>query len=1041
MGKSHGARSASIPSTNPQTDAPGGVADAPHADGDDEPPCSGYSHGQQHVYQHHEQHDEKLAEHRARSGTLNSVATPTTVLPSSPDSSSSSLNDRLQGTAPIGDASALKHAALEATKPTAVAQVPRSGHQGHHAPSGGPAAGAGSVGVHQPHTLEPETVLEKLNSSQTDGLNETEAATRLADHGSNQLKENKGISLGTILLRQVANALTLVLVAAMALSFGVRDWVEGGVVTAVILTNVILGFWQEYAAERTMASLRSLSSPTADVLRSGKVNTVPSRDLVPGDIVLFSTGDVLPADVRLLSISNLEVDEAPLTGESVPVAKIIEALPEADLGPADRINLGYASTTVTKGRGTGIVIATGMSTQIGQIAAAMARGEGAVKNQGVPVWKRAWEKCAKFLGLRDGTPLQIRLNKFAYLLLFLAIICAIIVFSVAEFDIDNETILYAIALAIGVIPESLVAVLTVTFAVGAKRMAQSNVIVRKLDALEALGGLLIRLFFSVRSPADRFSPCISSMSGGVTDICSDKTGTLTQGKMVVRKCWVPTGPKDAQSAETGTTYGVEQAGATAFEPAGRVFTASSQEPEKEEYYESNALPNDVSVLATAASLCNVAELTQVDGTWTARGDPTEIALQVFASKVGLGRSVLAGGDDSRYSLETEFPFDSTVKRMTSAYRDSKDDEHVRKLFMKGAVERVLECCTTIVPATLADIDAAPRAMDDSARTQILAQMELLASEGLRVLAFARRITSADDMSGGVEKAAPILSEAVKRMDVEQQFEFLGLAGLYDPPRPETRDAVLACQRAGIVVHMLTGDHPATARSIAREVAIIDGSEPVSAVMTAAQFDGMTDEEMDALPDLPVVVARCSPATKVRMIAATKRRGRFCSMTGDGINDAPSLKQAPVGIAMGITGTDVAKDSADLVLVDDRFDSIVKAVAEGRTIFDNIQRFIIALLVANVGEVILLLIGLAFRDDADESVFPLSPIAILWCNMVTASLPAVGLGLEAGGKDIMNRPPHDLKSGVFSRAVLVDTFFYGSFFLSSFSHYTLHEPVD
>ncbi|SPO19847.1 related to Ca2+-transporting ATPase [Ustilago trichophora] len=857
-----------------------------------------------------------------------------------------------------------------------------------------------AVDLHQPHSLEADQVIAQFSSDVHTGLSEDQAATRLSEHGPNQLKETNKVSATSILIRQMANALTLVLLAAMALSFGVKDWVEGGVVTAVIVTNVLIGFIQEYKAERTMASLRTLSSPNANVLRNSAIRQLPSTDLVTGDIVHFRAGDLVPADVRLVTISNLEIDEAPLTGESVPAIKTTGPLTRPHLGPADRTNLAYAGTTVTKGRAVGIVVATGMNTQIGQIATALAK-KGSKEDAERPWYKRTWDSIATFLGVREGTPLQIKLNKFAYVLLFLAIVCAIIVFGVAEFDINNEVILYAIALGIGVIPESLVAVLTITFSVGAKRMAESNVVVRRLDALEALGG--------------------------VTDICSDKTGTLTQGKMVVRQGWSLASGKQQ-------SFDVEQTGATAFEPKGRVLLPSSSADAEPEPIEHDQLPDSIRNLATAASLCNIAEIEQKeDGAWTARGDPTEIALQVFATKLQLSRDSLTHGELAAYTHELEFPFDSTLKRMTSVYRRNNKEVADRIFIMKGAVEQVLACCHD---------------SDDAARKLILSQVETMASQGLRVLAFAERsmddvqfkdesartrsASQADDadesgtISTTTEKkytsnrdAAPGLS----RSAAEQDFNFIGLLGIYDPPRAETRAAVEACKHAGIVVHMLTGDHPATAHAIAKEVAIVDGTEGASAVMTAAQFDGLTDAEIDALEDLPLVVARCSPATKVRMIAAGKRRGRYLAMTGDGINDAPSLKQAPVGIGMG-TGTDVAKDSSDLVLTDDRFDSIVKGIREGRAIFDNIQRFLIGLLVANVAEVLLLLCGLGVRDADEESVFPLAPVGILWVNMVTASLPAIGLGLEPGESDIMERPPHDLRAGVLSRSVIVDTLVYG-----------------
>lgn len=802
---------------------------------------------------------------------------------------------------------------------------------------------------------------------------------------------------------------------------------------------------QEYKAERALASLRSLSSPTTNVVREGQVSEISARDLVVGDIVLFSVGDLLSADVRIVSLTNLEIDEAPLTGESVPVLKTLDSIHDVSgtIAPADRINLGFAGTTVTKGRGKGVVVATAMSTQIGLIAEAMNKGKQKqlVGPDGMPLsfGRRLWEPCAKFLGLRDGTPLQRKLAMFALILFGLAILCALIVscthlrcpqrqltftsqvFSVAEFRLDDDVVLYAIALGIGVLPESLVAVLTITFSVGAKRMAQSNVVVRKLDALEALGG--------------------------TTDICSDKTGTLTHGKMIVRKVWVPHSSGGAQ------LYGIEQGGSSVLEPEGRLWIEEQMSIDAEQHFIAKSeLPQSVDLLATAASLCNIAEVFQSDdGSWASRGDPTEVALQVFSQKLGFHRSTLLDGPLATYKLEQEHPFDSHKKRMTMMFSlNETGQEDNRVLFMKGAPERVLACCSTYRPHGSELNDQPATFLDQAAQEEILDKMETLASAGLRVLAFACRkvdiITiknarlnnqkasfNATDSTSSipsktfdesvVDARQELAPGQMARDEAEQDFEFIGFCGLYDPPRAETLASVRACQDAGIIVHMLTGDHISTARAIAREVGIVDGTEGRQAVMAAADFDAMSDQQIDALEYLPLVVARCSPSTKVRMIAAGKRRGRYLAMTGDGVNDAPALRQAPIGIAMG-SGTDVAKDSAELILTDDRFDSIAKAVKEGRTVFKNIQRFMIALLVLNVAEVLLLLIGLALRDANEESLFPISPIGILFLNLV-AGLPAIGLGFEGAEPDVMARPPHDLQAGVLSRQVVTDLFVYGT----------------
>lgn len=845
------------------------------------------------------------------------------------------------------------------------------------------------------HTMTVSDVLRLLNTTEK-GLSTAEAKRRAEIHGPNVVTDQKPTSAMTIFVRQVANCLTIVLLAAMGLSFGVQDWVEGGVILAVILTNIIVGFTQEWKAERQMASLRDLSSPTATVVRDdGEQRVVQSSELVPGDIVTFRTGDILPADVRVLTMTNLETSEAALTGESIPVAKMVDPLddPNLTLGAADRINLAYSSTTVTKGRGLGVVIAIGKDTQIGKIAEEMAAKQSS--SQGKGFFARTWDKIAVMLGIRTGTPLQIKLNLFAYLLLGLAVVCAIIVFAVAEFDLNSEILLYAIALGIGVIPESLIPVLTITFSVGAKRMAQAGVVVRRMEALEALGG--------------------------VTTVCSDKTGTLTQGKMVVRKFWLP------GRGQEGKTYGIEEAD-TAFEPRGRIYLES----EDDSHIENEKLAANVVDLATAASLCNIAELippSNEDPQWSARGDPTEIALLVYATKLGYGRPSLvsnrsadaeikddvdgkkeaAAAASDGYVMQIEYPFESEVKLMTTVYNTPEGQD---KAFMKGAVERVLDRCTSI---SIGGDESPEETLEPEARARILDEAERLARQGLRVLAFATR-----------EFSTKTKMQSMTRGGCEQQMTFIGLCALYDPPRPTSLPAVLACKQAGITVCMLTGDHAATARAIAREVGILDESEAgPNTVMTAQQFEALTDEQVDALPSLPLVIARCSPSTKVRMVQAGRRRGLYLAMTGDGVNDAPALKQAPIGIAMGLSGTDVAKAAADMVLTDDCFESIVTAIREGRTIFDNIQRFIISLLVANVGEVILLLIGLAFRDANDTSIFPLTAVEILWVNMVTASLPAIGLGMEIPSEEIMERPPADvLGGGVFSRAVILDMLCYG-----------------
>ncbi|KAG8935760.1 hypothetical protein FRC02_006569 [Tulasnella sp. 418] len=904
------------------------------------------------------------------------------------------------------------------------------------------------------HNLDVGSLLKKLRSNEHDGLVEEDAAKRIEEYGENQLTDEGGVSALKVLIRQMANALCLVLIAAMALSWGVRDWVEGAVITAVIVLNVSVGFFQEYKAEKTMDSLRSLSSPTALVIRNGESQYIPARYVVPGDICLIKIGDVVPADLRLISVSNLECNEALLTGEALPVPKTIAQLHMKNgeqIGVGDRTNMCFASSSVSKGRGKGLVVATGMGTQVGAIAQAMnkKRNKLSVDGEKVPFSKSVMENIMTFLGLRSGTPLQIKLNKLAYLLFLTAILLAIIVFGVAKFKVDNEVAIYAIALAISVIPESLIAVLTITLSAGTSRMAKEHVIVRKLNALEALGS--------------------------VTDVCSDKTGTLTQGKMIVRALWLSSATSNPRS------FGVET-GPEALNPEGRVFeqTLNTDGKNTEIVVSPEAVAEDEPLreLVVCASLCNVATISKnKEGRWTSTGDPTEVALQVFAHKLHLGRPALtnSGASDEelkaeinsmtekekeafderervryeedlaeryrreqervgvpvekRYTLKTEFPFDSNLKRMSIIYTDDETPGWALAL-LKGAVERVLDASSTYIKDAHASDGLQVEPLTDEFKAKTIAQMESLASRGLRVLALAsRRIPIPDPISAKVAEVDIVETgldlDTMTRDDLEKDFTFLGLAGIYDPPRPESVLAVRACKSAGITVHMLTGDHIATAAAIAREIEIVTETSPPNSVMTAGEFNKLTDRQIDALPQLPLVIARCDPETKVRMIEAGTRRNLFMTMTGDGVNDAPSLKLAPVGVAMGMDGSDVAKDAADLVLTDDNFDSIRSAIAQGRRIFDNIQRFILHLLTTNVAEVILLVLGLAFVDGAGKSVFPLSPLAVLWINMITSSPPAFGLGLEPPAANVMKRPPHNIKTGVFTWQVVISCFYYGT----------------
>ncbi|KAI5860007.1 potassium/sodium eff [Durotheca rogersii] len=880
-----------------------------------------------------------------------------------------------------------------------------------------------------PFLLPVQDVAKALEVDLDRGLSSAQVTQLQAKYPPNELDVGGAIPWYKIFLKQLFNAMILVLFFAMALSFAVRDWVEGSVLLAVIILNVSIGFYQEYGAEKKMDALRALSAPSAMVLRNGRTEVIPNAEVVPGDVIILKMGDTVPADLRLFEAMNLAADEQSLTGESVAAEKIVEHLENEELGIGDRINIAYGTTTVRKGRGRGVVISTGMQTEVGKIAASTTRKHpkpGRSMNYkkyggrqvAVGLTKRIYDFVGKFLGLTEGTPLQRKLSGLAYILFACALLLAVIVFAVSKFVVPPEVVIYAISTGIAIIPESLVAVLTITMVVAVTVMRKANVVVRDLSALEALGG--------------------------VTNICSDKTGTLTQGAMIVRKVWIPSKliytVKDSKhpSDPTEGTVTVSEADDQVQEPEKRDFDQERSaavlkfdvpdeklnppKPQKDDGKEATMTP-ELQAFLLSAALCNLAtvrhdrEAGPDQPEWKVTGEPTEIALQVFAYRFQRGKRVM---EAEGWKQVAEFPFDSSIKRMSVVYNGPDIDHSV--IFTKGAVERVLDLCSTV------GIGSAQEPMTDEYKERILKQMNTFASHGQRVLAIATR-----QWQGRYEnKTAPASSESddALRQRVETDLTLLGLAGIYDPPRKETTPAIAECSSAGIKVHMLTGDHPATAEAIAKEVGIIPrnlgilGQDVANAIVQkASDFDKLTDEEIDALPELPLVLARCAPDTKTRMIEALRRRSAFMAMTGDGVNDAPSLSRADVGIAMG-SGSDVAKSAAKIVLTDDKFNSIVAAIREGRRMFDNIQKFILHLLTSNVGEVILLICGLGFQDESGISVFPISPLEILWINMLTSSFPAFGLGRERASRDVMRKPPHDSKRGVFTNQIIIDMLVYG-----------------
>lgn len=860
----------------------------------------------------------------------------------------------------------------------------------------------------QPYRLSATRVIANFHTDAENGLTNHKAQELLKQYGENTLGEGDKISYAKILAHQTFNAMIMVLIISMIIALAVKDWISGGVIAAVVGINIGIGFIQELKAENTMGSLRSLSSASARVTRDGEEISIPAEQVVPGDIVHIKVGDTIPADLRLIETMNLETDEALLTGESLPVAKNENEVyddPSSSVPVGDRLNMAFSSSIVAKGRGVGVAVGTGLQTEIGSIALSLRSDKGLIrkvektedyspsaKDYAHAGFGTIKDIVGNFLGVNVGTPLQRVLSWLAIILFFVAVVFAIVVMASQKMDVNKEVAIYAICVALSMIPSSLIVVLTITMAVGAQVMVTKNVIIRKLDSLEALGG--------------------------IDDICSDKTGTLTQGKMIAKKVWVPSvGTFSMDNSNEAFNPEIGDLSFTKFSPY--FIKETDEEIDFKPIDKTNKaeFAQNFKKWLTSATLANIATVNQAKDEdsgeliWKAHGDATEIAIQVFCARVGFARKEFAQG----FEHIEEFPFDSSIKRMSSIYKVGDK----KMIYTKGAVERVLRRCTTWTgnPEEPTDTQELIE-MKEEDIAHIEANMDSLSSQGLRVLAFAsREFNDAEDDLSDREK-------------IESNLTFHGLVGIYDPPRLETAGSVRLCHKAGINVHMLTGDHPSTAKAIAQEVGIVPrnlyhySDEVVKAMcMTATEFDALSDEQIDALPVLPLVIARCAPQTKVRMIDALHRRKKFCAMTGDGVNDSPSLKKADVGIAMGLNGSDVAKDASDIVLTDDNFASILHAIEEGRRMASNIQKFILQLLAENVAQAIYLMVGLAFKDKDGFSVFPLSPVEVLWVIVVTSCFPAMGLGQEQAIDGVLDQPP---TRKTFTRELLIDMGAYGFF---------------
>lgn len=791
------------------------------------------------------------------------------------------------------------------------------------------------------HSLETEHVLKEMDTDMHRGLTGDEAKKRLEKYGYNELKKEEKISPFTLLISQFKNTLIIILLIAVVLSALVGEMVDSAIILVIVIFCAVLGFVQEYRAEKAMEALKKMLSPTIRVLRGGKEEDVPSKNLVPGDIMLLEAGDKVSADARLVEIHSLRCDEAPLTGESVPVGKNIKPLSE-DVRVSDRKNMTFTGTTVTYGRGKAVVTSTGMNTEFGKIAKEVL----AVKTELTPLEKRT-EEIGKWLGI------------IAFGICFL--VAGISIGGAAlkgtlDLQLVVTMVMFAIALAVAAVPEALAAIVTGALAIGMHKMAKRNALVRKLPAVETLG-------------------C-------TTVICSDKTGTLTKGEMTVRKIF----NNNRMIEVTGVGY----------TPEGE-FKGS---PDNEAFQ----------LLIKGGVLCSDADLHKKDNKWSLKGDPTEGALVVAAVKAGMQIHEVR----LKNPRIEELPFSSERKRMTTIH---KTENGQKTAFMKGAPEVVVERCSHILD------DSGIRELSDTEKAQIIKTNETMAEDALRILGVAYR-----ELPEGLEYTEEC---------VECNLTFLGFMGMMDPPREEAIEATKVCKEVHIKPVMITGDHKLTAVAIAKEIGIYKDGD---IVLIGEELEKMSDEEFDKIVDKVTVYARVSPMDKLKIVKAWKKKGEVVAMTGDGVNDAPALKHADIGIAMGISGTEVAKEAADIVLTDDNFATIVNAIELGRWIYDNIKKYLAYLLQCNITEVvviggIVLIMGPEF--------LPLLPAAILYLNLATDGLPALALGVAPPDPDIMKRPPRNPQESVFSwdvksfiiRAVLIESPFFLYLFLRDLSDLT------
>ena len=768
------------------------------------------------------------------------------------------------------------------------------------------------------HQLDIEQLLAKLQTG-PEGLAEEDAARRLERYGPNEVAAEEVLQPIAILLRQVVSPLIYILLAAAVATVVLGKYVDTGVILVVVVLNSIVGFVQEYKAEQALRALARMVAPRARVLRDGREREIDAREVVPGDVVLLEPGVKVPADLRLFRVFELQADESALTGESVPVTKGTQPVPDPDAPLGDQTDMVFMGTSIVRGRGAGVVVATGMQTAFGQISAQVRR-----------------------LG-EVRSPLLLRLDRFARIIALAALGVTALVFALGLVTGESlsNVFLTAVATAVATVPEGLPVTITVALAVGAWRMAHRNAIVRKLPAVETLGSCTI--------------------------ICSDKTGTLTRNEMTVTSIYAG-----------GRRYTVTGSG---YAPRGEILL-QGRRVELDEHPE-------LELTLRIGMLCNESSVYQEDGRYLPDGDPTEVGLVVAAMKSGLHEE----REREAYPLLDEVPFDSERQYMATLH----DHQGERWIFVKGAPERVVGMCESMLVGSTATVVALDR-------QKLLRESHRLASQGLRVLAMAYK------------RAAP-RAERVDHRDVERGLTLAGLQGMIDPPRPEAIEAVARCRNAGIRVVMITGDHRVTAEAIALQMGIARNT--AAHTIDGRELEAMSDDELFTRVRHVSVYSRAAPQHKLRIVQQLRRHGEVVAVTGDRVNDAPALNHADIGMAMGIAGTDVAKEAADMVLADDNFATIYAAVEQGRVVFDNIRKVIMFLIPTGVGLVLTVIASIALKLP-----LPFLPAQAIWINLVTNGTQDVAMAFEPPEEDVGRRPPRSPREGVFTRPMIERTVLVG-----------------